>query len=175
MSWKSLTSIDILYTKMTLWPKQTFWWCSWTSIASDADTRHAKVFLATLLTLRDTWKILLNTLKSVPTIFTYFTNLLKYVIDEHFLPPEGEVLVRGVGLWCRLFWNELENADFYRHIIYQNDPMVKPDLMVMVPDLYRRRHRRQACRRLPRHHPVPQKHLQCFINCTKNLLNMPIY
>ena len=46
------------------------------------------------------------------------------------------------------------------YIIYQNDPMAKPDFMVMVPDLYRRRRRRQARRRVPRHSPDPQGHLK---------------
>ena len=35
--------------------------------------------------------------------------------------------------------NVLKCRDLYRHIIYQNDPMAKPDFMAMVPDLYRRR------------------------------------
>ena len=37
--------------------------------------------------------------------------------------------------------------------------MTKPDLMVMVPDLYHRRRRRQARRRLHPHPPEPQEHL----------------
>ena len=69
-----------------------------------------------------------------------------------------------------LLWNELENVDLYRHIIYQNDPMAKPDFVGMVPDLYRRRRRRQARRRqarrrqarrrVPCHPPDPQGHLK---------------
>ena len=55
----------------------------------------------------------------------------------------------------------LKCFDLHRHIIYQNDPMTKPDFMVMVPDLYRRRRRRQGHRRLPRHPPEPQGHLFC--------------
>ena len=55
------------------------------------------------------------------------------------------------------------STSFYRHIIYQNDPMVKPDLMVMVPDLYRRRRRRQARRRHPSLPPEPQGHFGCFV------------
>ena len=39
--------------------------------------------------------------------------------------------------------------------------MTKPDFMVMVPDLYRRRRRRQGQRHLPRHPPEPQGHLFC--------------
>ena len=62
MSWKSLTYVDMLYTKMTLWPRRIFWRCSWTSIASDTDVRHADVFLASLLTPKDTWKIVLVSL-----------------------------------------------------------------------------------------------------------------
>ena len=53
MSWKSLTYIDMLYTKMTLWPRRIFLRCSWTSIASDTDVRQADIFLASLLTPRD--------------------------------------------------------------------------------------------------------------------------
>ena len=79
---------------------------------------------------------------------------------EDFLPPEGEVLVRGVRLYWLLLWNDSENVDLHRHIIYQNDPMAKPDFMVIVPDLYRRRRRRQARRRVPRHPPDPQEHLK---------------
>ena len=56
--------------------------------------------------------------------------------DFVFLPPEGEVLIRVVGLWL-LFWNLLKHVDLYRHILYQNDPMAKPEYMVMVPDLRR--------------------------------------
>ena len=32
----------------------------------------------------------------------------------------------------KTFVNELKIVDFYCHIIYQNDPLVKPDLMVKV-------------------------------------------
>ena len=84
------------------------------------------------------------------------------IIYFYFLPPEGEVLIRIVGLYVRLSWNELENVDLYRlrHVIYQNDPMAKPDFMVMVQDFYRRRRRRQARRRVPCHPPDPQGHLK---------------
>ena len=36
--------------------------------------------------------------------------------------------------------------------------MTKPDFMVLVPDLYRRRRRHQGRRRLARHPPEPQRH-----------------
>ena len=36
--------------------------------------------------------------------------------------------------------------------------MTKPNFMVMVPDLYRRRRQRQALRRLPSLPPEPQGH-----------------
>ena len=52
----------------------------------------------------------------------------------------------------------LKRFDLHRHIIYQNDPMAKPDFMVMVPDLYHRRRRRQARRRVPPDPPEPQGH-----------------
>ena len=52
--WNAGTYIDILYTKMILWPSRTSWWWSQTSITDDADARHADVFIATLLSLRDT-------------------------------------------------------------------------------------------------------------------------
>ena len=48
-----MTYIDILYTKMILWPSRTSWGWSQTYIADDADARHADVLLATLLSLRD--------------------------------------------------------------------------------------------------------------------------
>ena len=70
----------------------------------------------------------------------------------------------------RLSWNELENVDLHRHIINQNDPMTKPDLMVMVPDLYRRRRRRQGRRRLPRHLPESQGRPYCDISYLKKIL-----
>ena len=75
-----------------------------------------------------------------------------------FLAPEGELLkcFCDMGL---LSDNDLENVDLHRHIIYQNDPLTKPDFMVMVPDLYGRRHRRQARRCLPSHPPDPHRHL----------------
>ena len=78
------------------------------------------------------------------------------LILAFFLPPEGEVLKCFCNMG-RLSGNELENVDLHRHIIYQNDPLTKPDLMVMVPDLYRRRRRRQGRRRLPRHHLEPHR------------------
>ena len=56
------------------------------------------------------------------------------------------------------------NLNKYLQCIYQNDPLTKPDLMVMVPDPYRRRRRRQARRRLPRHPPDPQGHLENAFN-----------
>ena len=87
-----------------------------------------------------------------------------------FLPPEGEVLVRGVGLWL-VVWNDSENVDLHRHIIYQNDPMAKPDFMVIDPDLYRRRRRRQARRRLPSLPPEPQGHLKNAFRVPKQLTN----
>ena len=86
-----------------------------------------------------------------------------------FLPPEGEVLFRVVGLWCLLLLNDSENVDLHRHIIYQNDPMAKPDFMVMVPDLYRRR--RQARRRLPSLPQGPQGHLKNAFYVPKQLTN----
>ena len=88
-----------------------------------------------------------------------------------FLPPEGEVLVRGVGLCWLLVWNDSENVDLHRHIIYQNDPMAKPDFMVMVPDLHRRRRRRQARRRLPSLPPEPQGQLQNAFYVPKQFRN----
>ena len=75
-----------------------------------------------------------------------------------FLPPEGEVLVCLGGTLLRQVLNLLKFDDLHGHIIYQNDPMAKPDFMVMVPDLYRRRRRYQGRRRLPRHPPEPQGH-----------------
>ena len=51
---QTLTYIDILYTKMILWPSQTSWRWSLTSTADVAGARDAEVFLATLLSLRDT-------------------------------------------------------------------------------------------------------------------------
>ena len=80
------------------------------------------------------------------------------------------VTFRRRGLGSRLktlgdfLWNDSENVDLYRHIIYQNDPLVKPDLMVKVADLYRRRRRHQARRRGPRHPPDPQGHLENAFN-----------
>ena len=49
--------------------------------------------------------------------------------------------------------------------------MAKPDLMVMVPDLYCRRRRRQGRRRLPSHPPEPQGHLENAFMSRHNLLN----
>ena len=43
---------------MTLWPSRTQWGWFRTSITDDADARHADVYLAILLSLRDTWKML---------------------------------------------------------------------------------------------------------------------
>ena len=73
-----------------------------------------------------------------------------------FLPPEGEVLVCLGGTLLRQVLNLLKFDDLHGHIIYQNDPMAKPDFMVMVPDLYCRRRRRQARRRLYSLPPEPQ-------------------
>ena len=78
-----------------------------------------------------------------------------------FLPPEGEVLNYLARTLCETIANVLKYNDLHRHIIYQNDPMAKPDFMVMVPDLYRRRRRHQARRGLPSHPPEPQGHLFC--------------
>ena len=44
---------------MTLWPSSTSWGWFRTSAADGADTRHADMFLATILTLRGTSKMLL--------------------------------------------------------------------------------------------------------------------
>ena len=65
----------------------------------------------------------------------------------------GQTLVKLCG-------NGLKYADLHGHIIYQNDPMAKPDFIVMVPELYRRRCRRQARRRLHSLPPEPQGHLE---------------
>ena len=83
-----------------------------------------------------------------------------------FLPPEGEVLICLGGTLVRLCGNGLKYADLHGHIIYQNDPLVKPDLMEKAADLYRRRRRRQARRRVPRHPNDPQEHF-------KNAFNVP--
>ena len=45
----------------------------------------------------------------------------------------------------------------YRHIIHQNDGEIKPDLMEVVPDLYRRRRRRHGRRQVQGHPPQPQE------------------
>ena len=82
------------------------------------------------------------------------------MFDSFYLPKERSWVTWVRRLW-QTFWNELKIVDLYWHIIYQNDPMTKPDFMVMVPDLYRRRRRRQGRRRLPRHPPEPQGHLFC--------------
>ena len=83
-------------------------------------------------------------------------------------------MIRVLGLWL-LFWYVLKHVDLYRHIIYQNDPLAKPDFMVMVPDFYRRRRRRQARRRLPRHPHEPQGHLENAFYVPAQFTNMPIY
>ena len=49
--------------------------------------------------------------------------------------------------------------------------MAKPDFMVMVPDLYHRRRRRQARRRLPSLPPEPQGHLKNAFYVPKQLTN----
>ena len=49
-----ISTLDVLYTKMILWSSPTSWGWSQTSIADNANARHADVFLATLLTLRGT-------------------------------------------------------------------------------------------------------------------------
>ena len=41
----------------------------------------------------------------------------------------------------------------YRHIIHKNDWQTKPDLMEVVPDLWRRRRQRQQRKRPRRIHP----------------------
>ena len=56
----------------------------------------------------------------------------------------------------RLLCNELENVDLHRHIIYQNDPLTKPDFMLVFPDPYPQPRRRQGRRRLPHQHHEPQ-------------------
>ena len=76
--------------------------------------------------------------------------------NRFFLAPEGELLKCMVWFNVRLSWNELENVDLQRHIIYQNDPLTKPDFMPVFPDPYLRHRRRQGHRRLSRHHPEPQ-------------------
>ena len=51
-------------------------------------------------------------------------------------------------------WERVELQVFlHRHIIYQNDPVVDPDFLGMVPDLYGRR---QGHQRLPYHHHEPR-------------------
>ena len=65
-----MTCIDISYTKMILWPSRASWWWSQTSFAGDANTRHAGVFLTTILSPTDYWKCF-----SFPTV-TQFTNYI---------------------------------------------------------------------------------------------------
>ena len=65
-----MTCIDTLYTKMILWPSRASWWWSQTSFAGDANTRHAGVFLTTILSPTDYWKCF-----SFPTV-TQFTNYI---------------------------------------------------------------------------------------------------
>ena len=87
-----------------------------------------------------------------------------------FLPPEGEVLEYLGGTLLRQVVNFLKDVDLHRHIIYQNDPMAKPDFMVIVPDVYRRRPRRQGRRGLPGHHPEPQGCYYIGVIYTKMIL-----
>ena len=89
---------------------------------------------------------------------------------QGFLAPEGELIDRIVGLYVRLSWNELEKVDLHRHIIYQNDPLTKPDFILVFPDPYLRPCRRQGHRRLPRHHPEPQGPSYMAIINTKMIL-----
>ena len=50
--------------------------------------------------------------------------------------------------------------------------MAKPNLMVMVTDLYRRRRQRQALRRLRSLPPEPQRHLEiAFMSARHNFLH----
>ena len=84
---------------------------------------------------------------------------------------------RGLIMCFKTFARHCSTSCKYGHIIYQNDPIAKPDLMVMVPDLYCQRSRRQARRRLPSLPLEPQGHLENafyvptqFTNCA-TLLN----
>ena len=53
--------------------------------------------------------------------------------------------------------------------------MAKPDFMVIVPDLYRRRRRHQGRRRLPSLPPEPQGHLKMLFMSRNNFENLQIY
>ena len=59
----------------------------------------------------------------------------------------------------------------YLDILYQNDPLAKTDYLVMVPDLYRRRRRRQALRRLPSLPPEPHGNLEIAFNVPTKMNN----
>ena len=49
--------------------------------------------------------------------------------------------------------------DVYRHVIHQINGHAKPDFVVVVPDLYDGRRRRQGQKRARRPHPEPQEPL----------------
>ena len=148
MSWKTSTYIDISYTKMTLWPSRTLWGWSRTSIADEADARHADIFLATLLSLRDFFVLYI----SPPKInFSHFDLELNC-----FLPPEGEVLDCMIRLWFRHF-GTIQKTSTYMDILYTK--------MIPRPSwtswwwsltLYRRRCQCRGRRHLPSHPPEPQ-------------------
>ena len=103
---------------------------------------------------------------SIVLLPSSYNATIQFQCIVHFLPPEGEVLdCLGKTFW-KTFVNELKIVDLYGHVVYQNDPLTKPDFMGMVSDLCRRRRRRQARRRVPRHPPDPQEHF-------KNAFNVP--
>ena len=56
---------------MILWPSRTSWRWSLTSTADDAGARDADVFLATLLSLRDTCNSRPNSQHNALTMTTY--------------------------------------------------------------------------------------------------------
>ena len=65
---------------MILLPSRTSWWWSLTSITDDADARHADVFVPTLLSPRDTWKMHFMSCYNMLT-----NNFTKSVVDDHLL------------------------------------------------------------------------------------------
>ena len=102
-----MTCIDISYTKMILWPSRASWWWSQTSFAGDANTRHADVFLAILLSLTDTWKWFY-----VPTQFTNYTNSLQ----EKVFDWPGKTSPFGRSRQAALAWLVyLEKMGFFTH------------------------------------------------------------